>query len=322
MAKKEIKKYLIWASLFLVIYFGYLIVKPFFPALITSLILAYLFYPVYMRLNKITPYKIFNAAITVVLILLVIIIPLTLVASNIISESINVYRSGVLEAGISSLSAYQNIEPFGSMTSKASEKVLLYISDLASDFLRKLPSKLIDFLIIIYSTFTFFLSGEVLLKKAKGFIPIANKDELISHIGNTTYAIVYGMFFTAIVLFLISLVGFKILHISPSVILALLVALLVFIPFLGSSIVWVPLAVINAVRGNMFTVVGLVVLGLILALTETLLRAKLIGDRAKIHPLIVIIGIAGGVKLLGVIGLGAGPVFLSALFIIIKEYYT
>lgn len=321
MIKKEVKKYFIFASLLLFIYIAYLIVKPFISALIASFILAYLFYPLYRRLNKIIPNRVFNASITLIIILLLILVPLTLVASNLVMESINLYKSGIVSEFTQFLSSFTDTEYINLLLSRNYESFISVVESYARDFLRSIPSKILDLLIIIFATFTLFLSGETFIKKIKNLIPVSKKDELMNHLGDTTFAIVYGLFFTAIVIFLISVLGLSILGVKPILMLSLIMGLLVLVPLLGPAIVWVPLAFIYFIRGNIFAVVGLVVLGIILSLTENILRAKLIGDRTKLNPLIVLIGILGGVKLLGIIGFVAGPLILSTMILIIKEYY-
>jgi|SRR3989344_1800101 len=316
MGKDQIKRYSLLFSLIIVLYITYLIIQPFIPALICGFIFAYLFYPIYKKLNKTIPHKTFNAVMVVILIILIIIVPLALIATNLAIETFNLYNSGIINSD--AINSYIGGNDF--ITSNYS-KLVAETSAIASNFIKSIPTKLIDFLIILYTTFTLLLYGDSIVKKIKSFLPVKDKDALLNHVGDTTFAIVYGLFVTAAIMFVISLITFKIIGVNPAFFLSILIGILALIPLLGSSVVLIPLGIIHFLRGNTYTVAGIIILGVILVLIENLVKAKIIGDKAKLHPLVVIVGIFGGIKLFGFIGFIAGPVLLSALIIIIKEYY-
>ena len=66
MEKQEVKKYLIVAILLIIAYLAYLIIKPFIAAILTSFVLAYLFFPVHKKLTKLSRSEIISAAITTI----------------------------------------------------------------------------------------------------------------------------------------------------------------------------------------------------------------------------------------------------------------
>ena len=98
MGKDQIKRYSLLFSLIIVLYITYLIIQPFIPALICGFIFAYLFYPIYKKLNKTIPHKTFNAVMVVILIILIIIVPLALIATNLAIETFNLYNSGIINS--------------------------------------------------------------------------------------------------------------------------------------------------------------------------------------------------------------------------------
>jgi len=59
-------------------------------------------------------------------------------------------------------------------------------------------------------------------------------------------------------------------------------------------------------------------LGIGMSVLDMILRPKIIGDKAKIHPIIILLGILGGLKLLGIVGIILGPLFLSFLITFLK----
>ena len=77
---------------------------------------------------------------------------------------------------------------------------------------------------------------------------------------------------------------------------------------LGPVIVWGPYVAIEIIRGNISHVIILIVLGVILFFIDSILKSKIIGDKAKLHPVIILIGIFGGIQFMGIVGIVAGPI--------------
>lgn len=322
MIKNEVKKYVLIAVLLIFVYLAFLIIKPFIAALLTSFVLAYLFYPLYKKLNKITKSEIISATITTALVTIIMFLPLIYIANALVSESLNLYRQGIIEQTSSKLSVYLEGDPILSQTiNELIGKAVIYIKIRATNFISNVPLRVLELIIAIYATFACFIVGERFLNKVKKILPVKKKDYLIKDIGETTHAIVYGLFLSAIIQFVIALVAFKIMSAPAALLLSLIVGFLAFIPFLGPSIVWIPYVIIEAIRNNYTNVIILIILGIILFIVETFVKSKIIGDRAKIHPVIILIGTIGGIKLFGFIGLIVGPILLSTIATIIEEYY-
>lgn len=79
------------------------------------------------------------------------------------------------------------------------------------------------------------------------------------------------------------------------------------LPFLGTGIVLVPLAIVQLIGGNYAKAVvcGFLYVGCIL--TREFLEPKLIGKKMGIPPLLVLVAIYVGLKLFGVVGIIKGP---------------
>lgn len=322
MVKKEVKKYLLVTLILLIAFISYLIIKPFIAALLTSFVLAYLFYPVHKKITKLTKSEIMSAALTTLLIVVIMLLPMIYIANSLVKESLNFYKEGMIEQTKTRVSVYlQQEKIISDIAGNSLDKFATYIKQQATDFITKIPSKIFDLLITVYATFAFLLVGENFLHRAKSILPVKNKDELLNHLGATTNAIVYGMFLTAIIEFVIALVAFKLIGTSIAFILALIIGFLVFIPFIGSGIIILPYLIIELANNNIKTVIILTILGIILFFTENMIKIKIIGNKSKLHPVIVLLGTFGGIKLLGFIGLIVGPLLLSSIIIIAKDYY-
>jgi predicted PurR-regulated permease PerM len=84
------------------------------------------------------------------------------------------------------------------------------------------------------------------------------------------------------------------------------------IPMLGSFIVWVPAAIYLALTGHWVSAVILTAWGaLVIGSIDNFLRPKLVGERTRLHELLVFFSVLGGLQLFGVIGIVLGPVIVA-----------
>ncbi len=255
------------------------------------------------------------------LIIIIILLPLVSIAKTVIKESAAIKSSETVQTTIESVTSYIETSDYSSLIKDTVSKFIEFIQKKASQFLLDLPIKIFEFLVTIYAFFAFLLLGEETITKLKKLIPAQNKEEIITNIKYTTNGIVYGMFITAILQFIIAFIAFKIIGTSATLLLALIIGFLAFIPMLGPVIVWLPYSIIEFVKKDYTNAIILLILGAILFLIDSILKSKIISSHAKLHPVIILIGIFGGIKLFGIVGLVAGPVILSILATITESYY-
>ena len=73
--------------------------------------------------------------------------------------------------------------------------------------------------------------------------------------------------------------------------------------------------------GNYFAGIGMLLFGGIVVMNiDNILKPKIIGDRSGMHPVLVLVGIFGGIQLFGVIGMIIGPVVVALCVLIIKFF--
>lgn len=120
------------------------------------------------------------------------------------------------------------------------------------------------------------------------------------------------------VIFLILLLGFTVIGQPYSVLLAFLLAVLDFIPIVGSGTAMVPWAVIDLLTGNVRHAVELMVIWGVIALFRRAAEPKVVGDQTGLSPILSLISIYVGMKLGGVPGMILGPVLCMVLINIVK----
>lgn len=106
------------------------------------------------------------------------------------------------------------------------------------------------------------------------------------------------------------LIGFLILKVKYSITIALICGLVDLIPYLGTGIIFVPWIFYEAITGNTNLALGLTVLYIIVIVQRQLIEPKVLSSSIGIDPLMTLIALFVGFKILGFIGLIIGPVLL------------
>jgi predicted PurR-regulated permease PerM len=86
-------------------------------------------------------------------------------------------------------------------------------------------------------------------------------------------------------------------------------------------LVWLPGAVALLSSGRALAAVVLVAVGVgPTAVVDNILRPKLIGDDARIHQILILFGVIGGITVFGLFGFLIGPIVM-AIFVQLLSVY-
>ena len=193
----------------------------------------------------------------------------------------------------------------------------------APDFLGSLTELVLGLFIMFFVMFYLFQGRRRSFDRFRELIPLAPnlKDKLIEEIKSVTWAVVYGQVMTALVQGTLGGVGFFIFGVPNPILWGFTMIILSFLPVVGTSIIWVPAGILLILSGETFRGIGLLLWGGILVMNvDNFLKPRLISGRSNIHPVTVLLGVLGGLKLFGFIGLVAGPLILALLIALIRFY--
>lgn len=109
-----------------------------------------------------------------------------------------------------------------------------------------------------------------------------------------------------LILTVIMFIGFEVLQVGYSFVIALVIALLDFLPVFGTGAILWPWAVIDMITGNYSRAIGLVVIYLICQIVKQILQPKMVGDSIGLHPLATLVFLFVGYQLYGVLGMVIG----------------
>ena len=304
----------------ILIYISFLIIRPLITTILSSFILAFVFYPLYKKLNAKINSKNLCSLLTIFIILLLIIIPSVFITNALAKESLVFYNK--IKGKDFSLIISQYLEPdMQQYINSILDGSILYIIKITSSFVLSIPNIALKFFVTIFLTYYLLKESQVFIDTAKKYIPFKEsiKEEILERFGRITKAIVFGTILTAIIQGILGMIGFVIFNIPSPFLWGFVMAIVSVIPILGTAIVWVPAGIVQILQQDYFSGIGILLFGaLVVGTMDNLIRPKLVGKKAKIHPAVILIGILGGIKFLGFIGLIIGPLTLATAFELLK----
>jgi len=91
------------------------------------------------------------------------------------------------------------------------------------------------------------------------------------------------------------------------------------IPMAGSFLVWAPAALYLALTGDYTKAAILVGWGiLVIGSIDNFLSPKLVGQRTRLHELLIFFAVLGGLEVFGVLGVVLGPVVVAVTLALIE----
>ena len=193
-------------------------------------------------------------------------------------------------------------ETTGNLMSKISEPTVYA----AGRFAKKIPAILVGIIVSILSAYFFVAERENLIDLSKKVAPDPLVKRMTIIIKDLKYAV--GGYFLAQfkimgVMMIILILGFMIIGINFSFLLALLIAFLDFLPFLGTAISFVPWAIYEFMIGNYRLAISLLVLYAVTQLVRQVIQPKFVGDSVGLNPLLTLVLIYIGYKVGSVLGM-------------------
>ena len=328
---------------------AFYITKPFLPALFTGAIIAYLSYPLYKRILAYIKNKNFASFIIAFFIVLLFTVPFVIVLGLVSKEAYVTYARlsqqnlgtnflKVLckdENGLScrAIKSFVDFLPGNDLDyylQVTVEKITVFIIENVSKFLASIPLILLNFFVMIFVVYYLLKDEGIITERIKNILPLkeSHKQHVLERFHDVAYAVFYGNILTAVLQGILGGIGFLIFGIPSPLLWGFVMMLFALIPYFGTAIVWLPAALniilvgylqndnSSTVRGILLIVYGIFIISSI----DNFLKPKIISAKAKVHPILVLIGVLGGLSLFGFLGLILGPVMLALLMTFVDIY--
>lgn len=314
----------LFAATILGIYCCYRLALPFLPALVWALALAVLFTPSHRLIESRIKQPSVAAAITVLMVGLIVAVPAIFVGQRLVMESAR--GAKIIQTKVESgewrraIETQPRLAPLAGWIEKevdlpgAVQDLASWLTATAGSIVRGSVIQVIGFVLTFYLLFYFLRDRRMALLSLRSMVPLSEweMDRLFGRVGDTIYATIYGTLVVSAVQGLLGGLMFWWLGMPAPLLWGVVMGLLAVVPVLGAFVVWIPAALFLALEGSwgralILTLWGGVVVGGV----DNLLYPILVGDRLKMHTVLAFISVVGGLIVFGPSGLILGPVALT-----------
>ena len=304
-----------------------IIVQPFLTYIVLAAILTYALFPVYHFMNSRLRRPGLSSGISIIIALLVMVLPAFFLVSELVQQVSGAYTSfqeETLQRAADYLSGLTgNRLDFQAMLTSSIDQIRRSIVGLAPDILGSITEVALGLFIMFFVMFYGFREGDAFIARVRELLPLdlTLKDSLFYELRTITQAVLYGQVMTALIQGTLGSLGLLIFGVSNWLFWGAIMTIMAFLPVLGTPIIWVPAGVGQILDGNTARGIGLLVYSSILVLNvDNFIRPRLVSGRTKVHPLLILIGVLGGLKIFGFIGMLLGPLILALLVAFIRFY--
>lgn len=176
---------------------------------------------------------------------------------------------------------------------------------------------LIGLVVTIVAFFYFLADGPRMLAAVTRLIPldIRHQWQLLEEFEEISRAVVTATLLAAAVQATLGGIGYALAGLNNVFLLTLLTFVLAMVPLVGAASVWVPACLyLLFFTKNPWAAAGLAAWGLLVVSTiDNVIKPLVLQGQSKLHPLLALLSVLGGVAALGPIGIFVGPIAVAFL---------
>lgn len=320
--------------------FSYAVLKPFLVPVIWAFILAYVTWPLFLRLRRALRERVTLAALIMTLgLTAAFVVPVLWLVSLLRVEVAAGYgelaaflagkpRLPASLAGIPWLG--EALQDFLDRMSRDPEALKNELGALVDQSLGEIRSilggvgrNLAKTFFALLTLFFMYRNGEALALQVRDVLERVIGERVhayLTAIGDTTRAVVYGIVLAALAQGILAGLGYWIAGLQAPVLLGAATALIALVPF-GAPLIWGSAGVWLLITDRTFAGAGLLLWGLLaVSWVDNLVRPLVISNATRIPFLLVMFGVLGGIAAFGLVGLFIGPVILAVLMAVWREW--
>ena len=333
---KNISSLFFMASLLVVLYFVYILFQPFWTTILIAAAITVTFYSWYeWLLPRVRNNSTLASAIMCLVITLLIIVPIMVFLVNLSTSSVGAYNSiqtwlatGQIQEQISQVSNQLNVFVSGNNIDLNSyiDDGLRWFNGFAldglGDFVRGTAQFFTDLFLMMLTMFFLFRDGKQLLLKIMKLTPLYDKydREIFDRFREVSYSAIVTTLIVGTVQGLTLSIALFIVGV-PALVLTMAAIFGSFIPFVGTAIVWVPVALFLLAQGKWGAALFLTLWGvLVVGVIDNFMRPYLMKGKTDIHPMILFFAIFGGISLFGFWGIIFGPLIVAIALTLLHMY--
>jgi len=184
-------------------------------------------------------------------------------------------------------------------------------------------SFILHLFVFLMTMYYFLKEGPRVKQGLERFSPLSKTEtaQLFDRIVRTTSSIMSGTILIAIVQGVLTAIGFGLFGISNPVLWGAIAIFAALVPGIGVALVVAPAVLFLLFTGHVGSGIGLALFGvLVIGTIDNLLKPFVLGSRASIHPLLILLSVLGGISFFGAPGIFLGPLVISILLGLLSLY--
>jgi predicted PurR-regulated permease PerM len=328
----------------LVLYYSYLIIKPYLLDIFMALVLFFAARPLYIGLCRLLwQRRDLASALTCIILLLLILIPLFSLMSIIATQALEFssHVTKAMESGqvwpwiaakIDALKSYLahldlplppgeiNLEQIVQTTVT---KATAFIYTNAIGLIKGFTYFFFDLILVLLIAFFMFLQGDAFIAELMKLSPLeaSHNEEILRETEATIKATLWGTVIVAFVQGFLGGVGFLIFGLSQPAFWGTVMIPASVIPLVGSAIIWGPAAIYLLFTGHLGHGIGLIIWGgVLVSVIDNVLKPILVKGGRSTPSIFILFSILGGITYFGMLGFILGPLILSFLLSLLRIY--
>ncbi len=342
-SRKPILWFFLACFLLSIILMGWLLI-PFISIIILGAVVGGVFYPVYRKISEQPKIRPSIASLTTcIIIFFVLFVPIVFFVGSLTQQAYGLYqmaRSAAINEQINTLlqdthilekaNAYladYKIELTGDELKNAASEVAKFVGLFLYDQARAIASNtlafVVNFFLMLMVIYFLLIDGDKLVAYIIDLSPLPSDQEhmLMRKFNEMAGAILVGNGIGGLIQGVAGGLLFWAFGFQSAFLWGVIMGLLAFLPIIGIGVVFIPTVIYLFLKGYVATSIGFVIFYVVLSGgVEYIFKPKLVGRQVKMHPLLVFLGIIGGLKLFGILGIIYGPLIVTA-FLTLAEIY-
>ncbi len=335
------KIYFIFLSALVVLlgYLSYQILAPFLLAIAWAIVLFVLFYPLYILIRKYVKSSSLASFLTLLIIIILVAGPLTYLSFLLVQQMgalatflasgkislTELLRHPIIITILERVSSFLQMDPQSfheAIGQEISQWGMGLISKLGIG-LRNLVSAIFNLIIMALTIFFLFKDAPALFDRVYKYLPFneEQKKKIIKQAQDIIVSTIYGGVIIALCQGTIGGLTFFILGISSPVLWGFAMAVVSFLPLVGTAVIWGPACIYLYFQGELGKAIILAIVGAGgISSIDNFLRPLIVGQRTRLPFILIFFSVLGGIKYFGLIGFVMGPLVL-AVFLSVLEIF-
>lgn len=345
MNRERIVVVFFFALLALIGYQLYAVLYPFLVPIAWAILLAFLFHPALIMLNRVIPRRTTCAVIITVTVAMGVILPSIWLSAKLVYEAQTLYGNisqfsttgGLVKASDWIRSTRVGAKVDASLNKRgitlehelqtvalSSAKVTSgYVVEHGSAVASNFASFLFHFAIALLTFFYLLRDGQSYYEGLRELTPLHEEDKevVFETLSATMSSVMRGLMLTALVDGVSLGLGYLVLGVPYWALLALLTAAGGLLPIGGTAVVWIPVAIYLGFESGWGVALALVAWSMItLTIVDNFLKPIAMRHGTNLPTVALFFGLAGGIEAYGPLGIFAGPAIIAIFSALLGVY--